>query len=61
MKDTEDDGITVMVAQRNRLGRPRDLVALRLVVTEHIGAQGPLLAVGSGSFVVGNPLAQAEL
>src|SRR4051812_44634287 len=46
MKDTEDDGITVLVAQRNRPGRTRDLVTLRFVVPEHIGAQRPLLAVG---------------
>ncbi len=43
-----------MVAQRYRLGRAGDFVALRLVVPEHVGAQRALPAVRARSLVVGD-------
>ena len=54
MKDTEDDGIAVGVAQADRFGGAGDFIALGFVVAEHIRAQRAFLVVGAGRLVVGN-------
>ena len=42
----EDDGVVAGVAERHRPGGDAQLVALGLVVAQHVGAQGPLPASG---------------
>jgi hypothetical protein len=56
VKHAEDHRVVVVVAQRHRPRRAADLVALGLVVAEHVGAQRPLAAVGTGRLVVGDAL-----
>ncbi len=52
----EDDGIRAGVAQRDRLGAAAGLVALGLVVAQHVGPQGPLFALCASGLVVGDAL-----
>ena len=59
VEDAEDHRVAVVVAQRHRLGRAGDLVALGLVVAQHVGAQRALPAVGAGRLVVGDALRRA--
>ncbi|EXI77474.1 MAG: hypothetical protein AW10_03663 [Candidatus Accumulibacter appositus] len=60
VKDAEDHRVVVVVAQCHRPRRTADFVALGLVVPEHVGAQGPLAAVGTGSLVVGDALCRHQ-
>jgi len=56
MENTQDHRIAVVITQRNRLGSTARLIALGLVMAEHIGSQRALLAVGAGGLVVDNAL-----
>ena len=60
VEDAEDHRVVVVVAQCHRPRRAADLVALGLVVAEHVGAQRALAAVGAGSLVVGDALRRHE-
>ena len=55
-EDAEDDRVARRIAQRHRPGAARDLVALALVVAQHVGAQGPLAGIRPGRLVVGHAM-----
>ena len=55
-EDADQHAVIRTAAQRHRPGGPGDLVALGLVVAEHVGAQAPLPGVGPGRLVVGDAL-----
>ena len=57
---TEDHAVLRAVAQRNRPGGAGDLVALGLVVAEHVRAQRPLSGVRAGGLVVRNPVGRQQ-
>jgi hypothetical protein len=52
----EDDRVARRVAQRHRFGAARHLVALALVVAQHVGAQRALAGIRPGRLVVGHAL-----
>ena len=56
----QDHGVAVRPAQRHWPARAALLVALGLVVTEHVGAQGALARVGAGGLVVGDAVGGHE-
>ena len=56
----EDDRVVVVVAQRHGAGGDAQLVALGLVVAQHVGAKGPFPASGPGRAVVGRPVRRHE-
>ncbi len=55
-KHRQDDRVARRIAQRHRPAAPGDLVALALVVAQHVGAQAALAGIGPGGLVVGHAL-----
>ena len=56
----EDDGIAVVVAERDGAGGDAEIASFGLVVTEDVGKQGPLAAPGPRRPVVGRPMRRHE-
>ena len=56
VKNAQDHRKVVVVAQRHGFGAARHLVALRLVVPQHVGAQRALLGIRACGLVVGDAL-----
>jgi hypothetical protein len=56
VKNTQDDRIVVVVPQCHGFGGAGHVVALGLVMTEHVGAQRTFLAVSTGGLVVGDAM-----
>ena len=59
-EDTEDHAVPGAVAERDRPGGPGDLVALGLVVAEHVGAQRAFPHLGARGLVVGDPVGRQQ-
>ena len=59
-EDAQDDRVARRIAQRHGPGAARHLIALALVVAQHVGPQGALAGICPGRLVVGHAMRRHE-